>query len=104
LTCHHLLSAILAQMHSLNEGLVTLQVMSVSVNPDDPTGEVQGGTQDNGTWLYTGSSNTWTQTIYGDGGTSGFDVGNPAIRFNQFFARLRDVNVRSGDPTAWVLV
>ena len=104
LTCHRLLSAIPSQIYSLNEGLVTLQFMSVSVNPDDPTGEVQGGTQDNGTWLYTGSSNTWTQTIYGDGGTSGFDVGNPAIRFNQFFAGFGDVNFRSGDPTAWVVV
>jgi hypothetical protein len=104
LTCHRLLSAIPSQIYSLNEGLVTLQFMSVSVNPDDPTGEVQGGTQDNGTWLYTGSSNTWTQTIYGDGGTSGFDVGNPAIRFNQFFLGYGDVNFRSGDPTAWVVV
>jgi hypothetical protein len=104
LTCHRLLSAIPSQIHSLNNGLVTLQFMSVSVNPDDPIGEVQGGTQDNGTWLYSGSSNTWTQTIYGDGGTSGFDVGNPAIRFNQFFGGFGDVNFRSGDPEAWVVV
>jgi hypothetical protein len=104
LTCHRLLSAIPSQIRSLNEGLVTLQFMSVSVNPDDPTGEVQGGTQDNGTWLYNGRSNTWTQTIYGDGGTSGFDVGNPAIRFNQFFGGYGDVNFRSGDPEAWVVV
>jgi hypothetical protein len=104
MTCHRMLSAIPSQISSLNEGLTTLQFMSVSVNPHDPTGEVQGGTQDNGTWLYTGSSNTWTQTIYGDGGTSGFDVGNPAIRFNQFFGGFGDVNFRSGDPTAWVVV
>jgi hypothetical protein len=104
LSCRRLLSAIPSQIHSLNEGLVTLQFMSVSVNPDNPTGEVMGGTQDNGTWLYSGSSRTWNQTIYGDGGTSGFDVGNPAIRFNQFFGGFGDVNFRSGDPEAWVVV
>ena len=35
------------------------------------TGEVMGGTQDNGTWLYNGNTKLWNQTIYGDGGTSG---------------------------------
>jgi hypothetical protein len=104
LTCHRMLSSVPSQIYSLNEGLTTLQFMSVSVNPHNPTGEVMGGTQDNGTWLYNGSSNQWTQTIYGDGGTSGFDVGNPAIRFNQFFGGFGDVNFRSGDPTAWVVV
>ena len=104
LTCNRLLSAVPSKTFSLNEGLKTLQFMSVSVNPQDPTGEVQGGTQDNGTWLFTGNTKVWTQTIYGDGGTSGFDVGNPAIRFNQFFGGFGDVNFRSGDPTAWVVV
>ena len=104
LTCHRMLSAVPSQIFSLNEGLTTLQFMSVSINPHDPTGEVMGGTQDNGTWLYKGSSNRWDQTIYGDGGTSGFDAGNPAIRFNQFFGGFGDVNFRGGDPTAWVVV
>ena len=104
LTCNRLLSAVPSKIFSLNEGLMTLQFMSVSVNPFDPTGEVQGGTQDNGTWLYDGNAKVWKQTIYGDGGTSGFDVGNPAIRFNQFFGGFGDVNFRSGDPTAWVVV
>jgi len=102
-TCRRLLSSVPSEIHSLNEGLTTLQFMSVSVNPLDPTGEVMGGTQDNGTWLYTGSSKRWNQTIYGDGGTSGFDSANPATRFNQFFNGVGDVNFRSGDPTAWVV-
>jgi hypothetical protein len=104
LTCNRMLSAVPSNIFSLNEGLMTLQFMSVSVNPFDPTGEVQGGTQDNGTWLYDGHAKVWKQTIYGDGGTSGFDVGNPAIRFNQFFGGFGDVNFQSGDPTAWVVV
>ncbi len=91
------------RLYSLNEGLTTLQFQSISVNPKNPTGEIMGGTQDNGTWLYSGSSKQWTQTIYGDGGQSGFDVANPAIRFNQFFGGFGDVNFRSGDPTAWVI-
>ena len=103
LTCHRLLSAVPTRLYSLNEGLTTLQLQSISVNPKNPTGEIMGGTQDNGTWLYSGSSKTWTQTIYGDGGQSGFDVANPAIRFNQFFGGFGDVNFRSGDPTAWVI-
>ena len=103
LTCHRLLSAVPTRLYSLNEGLTTLQLQSISVNPKNPTGEIMGGTQDNGTWLYSGSSKQWTQTIYGDGGQSGFDVANPAIRFNQFFGGFGDVNFRSGDPTAWVI-
>ena len=103
LTCHRLLSAVPTRLYSLNEGLTTLQFQSLSVNPKNPTGEIMGGTQDNGTWLYSGSSKKWTQTIYGDGGQSGFDVANPAIRFNQFFGGFGDVNFRSGDPTAWVI-
>ena len=103
LTCNRLLSAVPTRIYSLNEGLTTLQFQSVSVNPKNPTGELMGGTQDNGTWLYNGSSKTWTQTIYGDGGQSGFDLGNPDIRFNQFFGGFGDVNFRAGDPTKWVI-
>jgi hypothetical protein len=38
LTCNRLLSAVPSQIFALNEGLMTLQFMSVSVNPFDPTG------------------------------------------------------------------
>ena len=103
LTCNRLLSAVPTRIYSLNEGLTTLQFQSVSLNPHNPTGELMGGTQDNGTWSYTGNSNTWTQTIYGDGGQSGFDAVNPDIRFNQFFSGFGDVNFRGGDPTKWVI-
>lgn len=101
--CKKLLWNAPTTLYSLNDGLTTLQFQSLSVNPKNPTGEIMGGTQDNGTWLYTGSSNDWNQTIYGDGGQSGFDVGNPAIRFNQFYAGASDVNFHSGDPSKWVV-
>ena len=77
------------RIYSLNEGLTTLQFQSVSLNPQNPTGELMGGTQDNGTWLVHRQSNTWTQTIYGDGGQSGFDVGNPEHPLQPVLRRLR---------------
>lgn len=101
--CARMLSAVPTSLYSLNEGLTTLQFQSISVNPKNPTGEIMGGTQDNGTWLYSGSSRGWVQSIYGDGGQSGFDAVNPAIRFNTFFTQATDTNFRNGDPTKWVI-
>ncbi len=71
-------------------------------NALDPLHSVQGGTQDNGTLLYTGST-TWNQEIYGDGGQSGFNVSNPSLRFNSFTSNFHDVNFQNGDPTKWVI-
>jgi hypothetical protein len=42
--------------------------------------------------------------MYGDGGQSGFDVGKPNIRFNNFYSPYTDENFRNGDPTAWVII
>jgi len=100
--CHRLLSSIPTRLFSLNKGLSTLQFSTLSVNPTNPK-DLMGGTQDNGTFETTGSSVVWPQIIYGDGGLSGFDVGNPAIRFNQFFLGATDTNFRNGDPTKWVV-
>ena len=63
--------------------------------------DVQGGTQDNGTFETTGSSVTWPQTIFGDGGLSGFDTTNPAFRFHTYFDAQVDVNFNSGAPPNW---
>src|SRR5207248_9391495 len=54
-TCQQLLSAVPSFLYNLNAGLSTLQFQSVSYNALDPLHSVQGGTQDNGTLLYTGS-------------------------------------------------
>ena len=32
----------------------------------------------------------------------GFDVGNPNVRFNNFYSPYPDVNFQNGDPTKWV--
>ena len=82
---------------SATDGLATIQFQSVSVNPTNAA-DLMGGTQDNGTW-----SNTpdWFETINGDGGQSGFDVGDPAIRFHTYYEASPDVNFRGNDPYGW---
>ena len=100
--CLNLLKAVPTQITPINQGLSTLQFQSVSVNPTDPT-NVMGGTQDNGTWNGSTRSSSWPQTIYGDGGQSGYDSGNSSIRFMNFYSPYSDENFENGDPTAWVI-
>src|SRR5438094_1295283 len=101
--CQQLLSQVPAHLRSLNAGLSTIQFQSVSVAPDNSK-HLQGGTQDNGTFETLGSSVTWNQIIYGDGGQSGFNVGNSAQRFNTFFTNYTDANFQNGDPSKWVVI
>lgn len=100
-TCQRLLSAVPTALTSLNAGLDTLQFQSLSINPKQPTQELLGGTQDNGTWLYKGSSVLWPQTMGGDGGQSGFNVRNPDIRFHTFFIQQIDVNFQGDNTLGW---
>jgi len=101
-TCQQMLSAVPTVLYSLNAGLSTLQFQSISYNPLDPNHSLLGGTQDNGTLSYSGST-TWNQAIYGDGGQAGFNLSNPAQLFNSFSGNFHDVNFRNGDPTKWVI-
>ncbi|CAA9257648.1 MAG: Glycosyl hydrolase, BNR repeat precursor, partial [uncultured Chloroflexia bacterium] len=101
--CQRLLSRIPARLTSLNKGFSTLQFQSLSVDPRDSRNLI-GGTQDNGTWQNNGSSDVWEQSIYGDGGQSGFDAANPSFRFNTFFTQATDANFQNGDPTKWVVI
>ena len=101
--CRNALAQIPTRIDSLNAGLSTLQFGTVSINPAN-TQDVQGGTQDNGTWEGLAGNPNWGQTMYGDGGQSGFDVGNPAFRFNNFYDKYTDVNFQNGDPEKWVVV
>ena len=98
--CKQLLSRAPTTWTSLNKGLQTLQFQSLSVNPANAK-DVQGGTQDNGTFETTGSSVTWPQTIFGDGGLSGFDPTNPNFRFHTYFVQQVEVNFNSGAPPNW---
>lgn len=98
--CRQLLSAVPGVLTSLNKGLQTLQFQSLSVNPANPK-DVQGGTQDNGTFETNGSTVVWPQTIFGDGGLSGFDATNPDFRFHTYFGPQVDVSFADGQPTSW---
>jgi hypothetical protein len=101
--CQQLLSAVPTYLYNLNKGLSTIQFQSLSVAADNSK-HLQGGTQDNGTFETYGSAVTWPQIIYGDGGQSGFNVGNSAQRFNTFFANYTDANFQNGNPSKWVVI
>src|SRR5213080_1023850 len=100
--CQQLLSAVPTYLYNVNKGLSTIQFQSLSVPADNPK-HLQGGTQDNGTFETTGSAVVWPQIIYGDGGQSGFNAGNSALRFNSFTSNFHDVNFQNGDPVKWVI-
>lgn len=131
--CKSLLNRVPHEITTMNKGLSTLQFMSLSAAaggqhagdhnghgdrarrgglqslPQDDgggnghLGKVQGGTQDNGTWNFTGDTNVWPQEMYGDGGQSGFSSTDSTKRFNTFTGQANDVNFQDGDPTKWVV-
>jgi hypothetical protein len=101
--CVNALKQIPTHIDTINEGLSTLQFQTVSVNPRNVS-NVQGGTQDNGTWEGTAGTFTWTQSIWGDGGVSAFDVSNDSFRMNEFFGPYTDVNLHGDSSLDWVTV
>ena len=100
--CVSLLWRVPRELKHLNKGLTTLQFQSLSVS-NQHDGKIQGGTQDNGTFQSHSSLDFWPQEIYGDGGQSGFNASNDALRFNTFTGQANDVNFQDGDPTKWVI-
>ncbi|MEO5741939.1 MAG: hypothetical protein ABIS29_15230 [Vicinamibacterales bacterium] len=98
--CRQLLSRVPTELESMNQGISTLQFMSLSVSPFN-SNVIQGGTQDNGTWQTSGNTVKWNNTMIGDGGQSGFDVANPDFRFHTFFDAQPEVNFSKGDMADW---
>jgi hypothetical protein len=98
--CKALLAAVPTEIESINKGLSTLQFQSLSVNPFDSS-DLQGGTQDNGTWENYGNPVQWLNRMVGDGGLSGFDVANPHFRFHTFAGAQPDVNFSDGEIADW---
>jgi hypothetical protein len=98
--CQQLLSRVPTRLTSINRGLTTLQFQSLSVNPFN-SNDVQGGTQDNGTWETTKNPSQWDQTIFGDGGQSGFDFANPQFRMHTYAGPEPDVNFSGGLTSDW---
>jgi hypothetical protein len=103
--CGRMLSRVPNLITHIDRNLDTLQFIGVAINPSNPA-EVQGGTQDNGTWSNNNppnDRNNWPQNVYGDGGNSGYDGTNPTWRFNEFTGGASDSNFENGDPTKWVI-
>jgi hypothetical protein len=101
--CKQMLSRVPTLLTGINAGLSTLQFQSLSVNPFD-VNNIQGGTQDNGTWETKGSKVEWLETMWGDGGQSGFDVANPKFRFHTYYGPSPEVNFNSGEIADWLWV
>jgi hypothetical protein len=98
--CKAWLSRVPKRLVTLNAGLATLQFQSLAVNPQDPLNDALGGTQDNGTLAFSGSS-TWFLPVTGDGGDSGIDAVNPQIRFHTYTGPQADVNFHGNTPASW---
>jgi hypothetical protein len=101
--CHQMLSSIPSELTSLNKGLTTLQFQSLSVSPFN-VNILQGGTQDNGTWESDGNAVKWENTIIGDGGQSGFSVGDKSFRFHDYTDASPEVNFSGGDVADWIWI
>ncbi|WP_328471800.1 glycoside hydrolase [Actinoplanes sp. NBC_00393] len=101
--CQQMLSRIPSRLDDINDGLSTLQFMSLSVSPHDAN-LLQGGTQDNGTWENKGEKRRWLNTIIGDGGQSGWDVARPEFRFHTYTGVQIEVNFNNGDTGSWIYV
>ena len=69
--------------NTLNQTLSLTQFQGLALHPTDPN-LVIGGTQDNGTNIYTGTT-SWTQSIGGDGGITVIDQSNPQVMYHTFF-------------------
>ena len=97
--CKMWLAAIPTELESLNDGLATLQFQSLSINRHDPLRDIMGGTQDNGTWAFTG--NKAFETVGGDGGQTGTDIANPNLRMHTYTGGQLDVNFNGTDVFGW---
>lgn len=106
--CHQWLSVIPTRLVSMNQGLATLQFQSLSIDARNPLGHLLGGTQDNGTWTFSandnGANGSWAETVGGDGGQSGTDVGNSNISMHTYTGPAADVNLSNSDPLKWDLI
>jgi hypothetical protein len=100
--CQQWLNAVPNSITPLNAGLRDLQFQSLSYNPQNQTGDLLGGTQDNGTWSLTPPSSTGLETVGGDGGQSGFNPANPTIRFHNYYDATPEVNFHGTNPATWL--
>ncbi len=101
--CQRLLKAIAPTIDPINAGLNTIQFQSLSYDPANPTGDLLGGTQDNGTFSYTGSPQ-WLESVGGDGGQSGYDPVSSSTRYHNYYDATPEVNFNGNDPKQWLAI
>ncbi|MDP9043273.1 MAG: hypothetical protein M3O01_00550 [Pseudomonadota bacterium] len=99
--CKLWLKAVPVEIIPMNAGLSTLQFQSVSVDPQHPLSDLIGGTQDNGTWSYSGQRNSWFESVGGDGGQSGIDAVTPSVRMHSYTGAALDVNFQGSAVLGW---
>ena len=76
---------------SLNIDLSTLQFQSIA-GAGAGTTTLVGGTQDNGTDVYSGSL-AWTQMLEGDGGITALARTNPTVAFSEYFFEQKEEGI-----------
>ncbi|MEA2481683.1 MAG: hypothetical protein QOJ07_3605, partial [Thermoleophilaceae bacterium] len=98
--CHALLSSIPTQIIDMNAGLDTLQLVKIAV-PNNASGDVLAGMQDNGTFLRSGKTRAWTETLGGDGAIAAIDATDPRLRVTGHFGATPVISGRGGIPDSW---
>jgi len=101
--CQRLLKAIPRSIAPINAGLNDIQFQSLSFSPAKPTTDLLGGTQDNGTFSFTGKP-TWLESVGGDGGQSGFDRARSVTRYHNYYDATPEVNFHGTDPKEWLAI
>ena len=82
-----------------NNGLV-ISEMEYLAQEFGSARQLMGGTQDNGTELWTGSS-TWTHVADGDGGYCGINRTNPLTRYHTYFGMNPERSTTGGGFGTW---
>ncbi|HXI03840.1 MAG TPA: hypothetical protein VNI57_11755, partial [Candidatus Saccharimonadales bacterium] len=85
---------------NLNTNLALLQFQSVAVPPSDPN-IAYGGTQDNGTNRYLGST-VWVHGDDGDGGETAVDFVNPQTVYHTYYGVSFERSDSGGALGSWV--
>ncbi len=84
---------------SVNEGLSTIQFQSVDVHPWDEN-IAWGGTQDNGTNVYSGKL-AWTNTFLGDGGVTKANWKDPNVVYTEYVGLTICKSTDGGKSWRW---
>jgi photosystem II stability/assembly factor-like uncharacterized protein len=85
---------------SCNKGLVTMQFNTIAQHPESAS-FIVGGTQDNGTVVFNGSTD-WAHVDDGDGGFVAVDPKNPRIVYNEFSSYKIARSERTGEYGSFI--